>query len=357
MYVCILYVESSYGTARTSSSTPDDRTISSVVHNSSSDKEENQEQQQTEDNSNSLVETNNNINHSDSEKVIETASPHQQINLSGDKNLETFESALYNSTAVDNLFVQNNNNNHNFHPTVGIISDNPWPYDLSRSTGGDTSAYHQSASNFYSATNFRNHHYSNSFYNQSVAAAMKGKLMTLTPSSFNNPLSPPSSSSSSSTSDSSSEMSYACYYGQDNNNSSSFINYHENNNNNSITSQTNHFLDDFCEILKEENYYSSVEDSGHYTTLQNASTGGSFDMYLDTHIPRHFGHQHSTSSGDSRSPSDAFNPTDDYDNGMQNFTQLTQLTTRSNGLYASSPITDGMISNYDSTTHGITSNR
>lgn len=258
-----------------------------------------------------------------------------------EKNLE-FESAL-NYTAVDSLFAQNSSNNrYDFHPT-GV--ENSWPYDLSRTTG--TLEYPQSASSYYSATNFRNH-YANTFYNQAsvvAAAAMKGKLMTFTP--FNDPLSPPSSASSS---DSSSD---AYYYGsQDNHNSPSFTNYHENNNNfiSSMSSHQNQFLDDFCEILKDENY--SVEDSGHYTTLTNASTGA-FDMYLHEHIPRSYGHQHSTtSSGDSRSPSDAFNATDDYDNSMQNFTHLTQLTTRSNGLYASSPITDGMISNYD--THGLT---
>lgn len=349
MYSCIYplsFSVDSYGTSTTSSSTPDDRTISSVVHNSSSDKEEHQEQ--TEDNL-----TNNNISNNletsaNSDKVIsETAAPSPVAHLS-DKNLE-FESALY-SSAVDNFFTQNNihnNGRYDFHASG--VNENHWPYDLSRTAGSAIDNYQQSASNFYSATNFRNH-YTNSFYNQ---VAMKGNLMT-----FNNPLSPPSSSSSSS-SESSSEMPYAYYCGQDNNNSSSFINYHENNNN-IIASQTNIYLDDFCEILKEENYYSSVEDSGHYTTLQNAASTGSsgFDMYIDNHIPRNFGHQHSTSSGDSRSPSDAFNATDDYDTGMQNFTQLTQLTTRSNGLYASSPITDGMISNYDSTnTHGLASNK
>jgi hypothetical protein len=251
-----------------------------------------------------------------------------------EKNLE-FDSALYN-TAVDSLFAQNNQNNrYDFHST-GI--ENSWPYDLSRTSG--TLDYSQTPSSYYSAANFRNH-YTNNFYNQaSVVAAMKGKLMTFTP--FNDPLSPPSSASSS---DSSSD---AYYYGSQDNNS--FINYHENNNFiPSMSSHQNQFLDDFCEILKDENY--SVEDSADYTTLTNAST---FNMYLhDQHIQRSYGHQHSTSSGDSRSPSDAFNATDDYDNGMQNFTHLTQLTTRSNGLYASSPVTDGMISNYDST-HGLT---
>lgn len=323
----------SYGTS-TTSSTPDDQSRS-VLQNTSSDKDQEQ-QQHSEEN------TNNN-NHSDSlensEKVISDTVPSSPGVTLSEKNLE-FESALYN-TAVDNLFVQNNQNNrYDFHST-GV--ENSWPYDLSRTTG--QLDYPQSASNYYSATNFRNH-YQNNFYNQgsvAAAAAMKGKLMTLTP--FNDPLSPPSSASSSS--DSSSD---AYYYGSQDNNS--FINYHENNNNfiSSMSSHQSQYLDDFCEILKEQNY--SVEDSGHYTTLTNASTGA-FDMYLHDHIPRNFGHQHSTSSGDSRSPSDAFNPTDDYDNGMHNFTQLTQLTTRSNGLYAPSPVTDGMISNYDST-HGLT---
>lgn len=318
----------SYGTS-TTSSTPDDHSRS-VLQNTSSDKDPEQPQHSEE---------NNNNNHSDSlensEKVISETTPSSPgVTLS--EKLE-FDSALYN-TAVDSLFAQNNTNNrYDFHPT-GV--ENSWPYDLSRTTG--TLDYPQSAATYYSAPNFRNH-YANSFYNQAsvVAAAMKGKLMSITP--FHDPLSPPSSASSSDSSD-------AYYYGSQDNNS--FINYHQNNNNfiPSMSSHQSQYLDDFCEILKEENY--SVEDSGQYTTLTNASTAA-FDMYLHDHIPRNFGHQHSTSSGDSRSPSDAFNPTEDYDNGIQNFTQLTQLTTRSNGLYASSPVTDGMISNYDSA-HGLT---
>jgi hypothetical protein len=263
------------------------------------------------------------------------------VNLSEKNNLD-FENSLYTSP-VDSLFVPNNN--HNSNGKFDFPPDNSVPFDFSRTS---VESFQQNHEIFY-ANNLRNH-YAN-YYNQSPATfpavAMKGKLMTFTPS-YHDPLSPPSSSSSS---DSSSEMSYAYYCGENNNNSSSYINYHENNNNMSV-------LDDFCEILKEENYY-SVEDTGHYTTLQNASAGGTFDMYpLETPISRHFGHQHSTtSSGDSRSPSDVFNATDDYDTGLPNF-HLTQLTTRSNGLYAPSPINDGMISNYDSaTTHGLASHR
>lgn len=313
----------SYSTS-TTSSTPDDQSRS-VLQNTSSDKDQEQ-QQHSEENTN---------NHSDSlessEKVISETVSSPGVTLS-EKNLE-FETSLYNS-AVDSLFAQSNQNNrYDFHSS-GV--ENSWPYDLSRTSGALD--YPQAASNYYSASNFRN--YSNNFYNQaSVVAAMKGKLMSLTP--FNNPLSPPSSASS--------DSSDAYYYGSQDN--TSFINYHENNNNfiPSMSVHENQRLDDFCEILKDEYY--SVEDPVQFTTLTNAT--GSFDMYLhDQHIPRSFGHQHSTSSGDSRSPSDAFNATDDYDNGMQNFTQLTQLTTRNNGLYASSPITDGLISNYDS--HGLT---
>lgn len=318
----------SYSTS--TSSTPDDQSRS-VLQNTSSDKDQ-ERQQHSEENTNI-----NSDSLENSDKVIsETEHSSPGVALS-EKNLE-FESPIYN-TAVDSLFAQNNSaNRFDFHPT-GV--ENSWPYDLSRTTG--TLEFPQSASTYYSATNFRNH-YTNTFYNQaSAVAAMKGKLMTLT--QFNDPLSPPSSTSSS---DSSSD---AYYYGSQDNNS--YINYHENNNNfiSSMSSHPNQFFDeDFSEILKNE--YNSVEDSGQYTILTNASTGGTFE-YLHDHIPRNFGHQYSTSSGESRSPSDAFNPTDDYDNNMQNFTHLTQLTTRPNGLYASSPITDGMISNYDST-HGLT---
>ncbi len=327
----------SYGTSTTtnSSSTPDDESIRSVLQNTSRDKEQEQQRLQSEI-------SNNNI-HSDSlecsEKVIENitqTSPGVTLN---EKNLE-FETALYNTT-VDSLFSQNNR--YDFYSTS---TDNSWPYDLSRT--GSSLEYPQSATNYYNTNNFRNH-YTNTFYNQaqSTLTTMKGKLMTLTP--FHDPLSPPSSAS-----DSSSDGFYY-NYGSNDNNSSSFINNHENNNflPSSMSSYSNQYLDDFCEILKDENY--SVEDSSHYTTLTNASTGA-FDMYMHDHITRNFGHQHSTSSGDSRSPSDAFAAADDYDNGMQNFTQLTQLTTRSNGLYTSSPVTDGMISNYDSA-HVLTSNR
>jgi hypothetical protein len=206
-----------------------------------------------------------------------------------------FDSALcYNQSQIDF--------NHRLYEINQIPAqgDNCWPHDLSRTSDNYLN---------YSRTNY------GSFYN-----TMKGNLLL----QFD-PLSPPSSSSSS---------------------SPSFIYNHNQS-----------YFDEICDILNDENYNLPVEDAGHYTTLTNASNT-SYDLFLPHHdhhsMPRTFTQQNSTSSGgDSRSP-DGFtttvNTNDDYENGIQNFTQLTSLTPRTNSIYASSPVTvvnDGMLSNYD----------
>jgi hypothetical protein len=266
-------------------------------------------------------------------REILTASPINVI----DKSCVEFDSSFYNLThlPVDagNFVTIQNNNNSKFYEFNS--SENSWPYDLSRtSTSLEYSALRdQPSANIYNTinSNFRNY---GPFYNN---GAMKGNL---------NFLSPPHSSPSDST--------LSSNYGNDNNTfSSSYINIDY-----TIHDHTN-YLDEF---FNDENCL-IVEDSGHYTTLTaavaNPVGAPGFDMYLQDQM-RNFGHQHSTSSGDSRSP-DAFTTADDYDTGMQNFTQLTSLTTRTNGLYNSSPgnvnVTDGMISNYESAGHAMTPTR
>lgn len=273
-------------------------------------------------------------------REILTSSP---INTAS-KNCLDFDSSIYASSlsTTDNFVnvlpaVNNISSNNKFYD-FNNTGDNNWAYDLSRNSLENSLTATRSDQHNYN-TNFRSHHFG-TYYN----TTMKGNLMTF---AQYQQLSPPSSSSSSSSND-------AFCYGQYDNNNSSFININE------YASHPQSYVDDFSEIFKDENY-SIAEDAGHYTTLTNAATTGTpnlFDMYAHD-IPRNYGHQHSTSSGgDSRSP-DVFTAGDDYENGMQNFTQLTSLTSRSNGLYPPSPvnINDAMLSNYDSTVHTLTPNR
>lgn len=210
-------------------------------------------------------------------------------------------------------------NQNNFYGDYQAADNPNWPYDLSRTSlvaknripSIDYSGQYQNSAQTSDANiNFRNP------YN-SYAGAMKGNLMAMC--QFNDYLSPPSSVSSSSG------------YEISDNNNNSFINYDQAHHQTSVD-------DVFRDEFKTENCF-LVEDAsaGNYTTLTNAAASAApLDMYHLHDYQRNYVHNHSTSSGgDSRSPDGYTN--DDYENNMQNFTQLTNMTSRSNGLYASSP--------------------
>lgn len=258
----------------------------------------------------------------ESEKVRDERSepPSPSIVHSSDKVCGEYENERESDSIYAPVDSYQSQNNIFYDYQAGDLPN--WPYDLSRTrprTQSDFQLQYQSSD---ANLNFRN---SYSSYN----GAMKGNLMTL--SHFNDYLSPPSSVSSSSG------------YDLSDANNNSYINIE----------QAFHLstIDDVIrEELKNENCF-LVEDGsgGSYTTLTNASAPAPLDLYLHDY-PRNYAgaHNHSTSSGgDSRSPDGYGN--DDYENN--GFPQLTNLTTRSNGIYASSPNQAGdlNIMSYDST--------
>lgn len=279
--------------------------------------------------------TENNLEKLESEKVINEKSTTSSIidsklGLSNvivhtsDKNCEDFEieregEVIY--SPVENY--ANTNNFYGEYHQPGDLSN--WPYDLSRTRNRNTSIDYsvQYSNTEQQASDFRNP------FNPYISA-MKGNLMSIC--QFNDYLSPPSSVSSSSG------------YDLSDNNNNSFI----------TIDQALHLstIDDVIrdELIKENCFLVEDVSAGNYTTLTNAASSATpMDLYHIHDYQRNYGtHNHSTSSGgDSRSPDGYTN--EEYENGMS-FTQLTNLSSRSNGIYASSPnpVTDHNILSYES---------